>query len=48
MPETNDEEIESFATYCPDCEAQVYEGEDGHGDDVCIECGSENVFEIDG
>lgn len=37
---------ETFATYCPDCEAMFMDGEEGHGNDECFECGEGNCYEV--
>lgn|ERR1039458_1128835 len=39
-------EPESYATYCPDCEATFNEGEEGYDQDECFECGETNCYEI--
>jgi hypothetical protein len=30
--EIDPDEEESYATYCPECSAQFFEGEEGHGE----------------
>lgn len=37
---------EAFATFCPDCAAHFYDGEEGHGSEECFECGSTDVYEV--
>lgn len=39
---------ESYATYCPDCEAMFFESDDGYSQDECIECGEGNCYEVPG
>lgn len=39
-------EEEPYATYCPDCEAHFFEGEEGFDYETCFECGEGNCFEV--
>lgn len=41
-----DDDRADYATYCPDCDAQFYEDEEGFDWEQCIECGSSNVYEV--
>lgn len=36
----------SYATHCEDCDAYFFDGEAGFDDEVCIECDSPNVHEV--
>lgn len=35
-----------YATYCPDCDAMFFEGDEGFDYEICIECDSPNVYEV--
>jgi len=39
----NDDE---WATYCADCGCMIGPGEEGHGYEECIECGSTETQEV--
>lgn len=40
------ESDEHYATYCPDCEAMFFEGDEGHDWEQCFDCGESNVYEV--
>lgn len=48
MPDEDEcvEDVYDYATYCPDCDAIFYQGDEGWDYDECIECGSPNVYEV--
>ena len=42
----DDEDLQEWATYCPDCEAMYFSDEEGYEWEECIECGECNCFEV--
>lgn len=40
------DEEEEYGTYCPDCQAIFFPGEEGFGYEECFECGGIDTFEV--
>lgn len=42
----DDKERAYYATYCPECQAMFFDGDEGFDYENCLECGSDAVYEV--